>query len=107
MIALEGDAPGHVLGVRIEPAVLVDDDDAGELAGALGLGRVGLHPAAFDRIVDVSRLEAGVVLRGQLGSRPRGFQSREQDGRRGGPAGERGQPAQEFAAVHPPRAYSS
>src|SRR5437588_323788 len=35
-VALEADAPGDVLDVRIEAAVLVHDEDAGELARGLG-----------------------------------------------------------------------
>ncbi len=101
VIALERHAPGHVLGVGIEAPVLVDDDDAGELLGALRLGRVGPHLSRLARILDVARLETRVVFRDDLAAGPAALQGGQERRRGGRPARDRGQPAQEFATVHP------
>ena len=68
--ALERDATSDVLDVRIQPAVLVHHQDAGELAGGRGgPDQVATHLplAPGRRVLDHAGLEALVVLRDLLG----------------------------------------
>lgn len=78
----------------------MDDNDAGEFLPALRPGRVGAHASGLASILDISRLEARVVLRDDLGFGATAFESRQNRRRGGRPAGERGQFSEEGATVH-------
>jgi hypothetical protein len=101
-VALQGHAAGDVLGVGIEAPVLVDDDDPGVLAAALGPGRVGPHLAVGGRVLDIPGLETGVVGRDELAGRRRPRLETGQERGCGGRApGDPRQAGQEIPAADP------
>ena len=75
--AFQRDPPCHILDVRVEAAVLVDDDHRSELAAAVGrLHQIALHVAAGARPGDILGLQPRVVFRHDRRARRIGCQKR-------------------------------
>ena len=99
-IAVDGEAAGDVLDVRIEPAVLVDDDDAGPGARAFRRTReIAAHLSRSLRrwIVQVSGVDARIVLLHLLGERVVRAQTLQHRGCRESADGVSGRPVEELA----------
>ena len=99
--AFESEPAHNVLDVRIEAAVLVNDDHRGVLRIAFGARHVGGDVRRRSVEVDGVGDEARVVRRHSVGAGVIVLQERQQRQRRGGRPGNRTQPFEELAAVEP------
>ena len=99
-IAFDREPARDVLEVRIEPAVLVDDEDDRALALGLGAREVAVDLALGRVVGEALGRQPRVVGRDDRGLRVVVLQQRQQRGGGRGRAGELGQAVEEFAAVH-------
>ena len=104
--AFERQASRHVLDVRHQPAVLVDDDDRGQPARGVGRpGQIARHLPALARIGDALGLEPRVVVphhlrRGLVGLDQRGDgRGRRRGAHQGGELGQIGAPVERDVGV--------
>ena len=97
----ERHAPRDILDMRVEPAVLVDDDDGRPLRVARFRPRhVGIDGAARRIEALPARFQRGIVDGDCRRNRIAVLEERQQEARRGGAAGEPCQAREELAARH-------
>ena len=98
--AFQRESPGDVADMRVEPAILVDDDDGRQLVRHPGGPReIALHLAGTARIGDVLAGDARIVLRDHRGLRRIRREKRRDHGRRRPAAGQPRQLLHEAAPV--------
>ena len=97
--ALQGDTSRDILDMRIETAVLVDDDHRRQFPSALGARHVGLDLACGPRIGGTAGLEPRILGRYLCCPRLVGLKQRYEGNGSCGAAGELGQPCQEHATI--------
>jgi hypothetical protein len=94
-IAFGGEAASHVFDMRVEAAVLVDDDHGRKLVSTRRLRDIGADAGGGDGL----GLDAAVAFRDGLGQRVVVLQQGQQGGRRRAAAGQQGQAIEKVAAA--------
>jgi hypothetical protein len=94
--------PRHVLDMRVEAAVLVDDDHRGQTAGIARAGEIAGERAVRPRPGDAAGGQARIVGRHDRCLGRVGRQQGQHRGRRRRPARQHGKPVKEGPAVHAP-----